>query len=791
MSEMTGVGMLEATELKHGDSPVPKSDAQPQPSAEQTTKSSVLELSDMLPPPPSATASVEAPLRFGSSRQGQSAGRNPEQKAATLFDTVFGAATAKTESNPFASPESPDKQRFQANSAGSAVLKGVDVSNLDKRLAPGQAVLPPLVIDAAVPKEIGAAKEADRPAESIHSRTEVLKALKPADRDMLEVLTLERAAASHPDEIKKKDKVVRDFLTDRLGTSISAAGWTSVLEAVTLKNALKAVEGRNGADGRPFTEHIEALIMQRASTSIPDRTKFAEFASNMAAFKMRAKLNGYTDFSVVETLLNVSRVLDPQTRTKHGDPQLIARGMMRNAADPTSIDQGGHNTCNVTTLECRMYTREPQAATKVVADVVINGEFKTADGTIVRPRTLVPDGEALADPTPDGSRNYASQVFQITAINVHWNRRDTLPGGKEAGKGNISYCQGGPGEPAEYLLNCSKMPPEIHRFSTIDSSHPWMDLNGISDVNEQITGRPSSNFGIERWYVSGENRGCFKVSSLQEFKDRLEKMAQERAFPVVLVVDAAKKPIGSGDGGFGPHVVTITNYDPVTGMLTIDNQWGKGADMTDIPGQRGRVSAADMFDNMSLLPSSDFIWNHIKTNIKGLGPTDAIRPGLAALSVKGLRYGMFGSAPSLIHTGLEHATRHGLPGSAAALAAAETRLGRIGLRTGTALGAVGIAFLANDLRSAFKEGTAHGMGKLTRVGVNSMSYELGALSGAGLARLTTLSRWAPGRTGLMIAGGLVVAAALDRVAGESIEIGGSMLYENVRDSLKEWWRGKQ
>jgi hypothetical protein len=689
-------------------------------------------------------------------------------------------------SSPFrADPRPPEKQSLTttidfSGLRGSIVLRAVG----ENGLLP-QALQVPVFARAL---DAGAELKPLRAPDSLHTRADVLKELKPADRDRFELLCLERSSVTHPEEQAKKDKQLREFLTERLGASISQVGWTSALEPAKFADQLAKLSAGRAADGKPLIDQVKQLLLERATPTIQDRTKWTEFSTNLSNFLLRAKHTGMSDEAATETILHIARILDPSNRPKHGDPSLLVRGILRNAADPTAIDQGGHNTCNVTTVECRLYTREPQSAAKLVADVAMNGEFKTADGTVIKPRTLGVDGEAGTDPTPDGWRNYASQIFQITAINVHWNRKDTLPGGKEAGVGNIHYCQGGPGEPSEYLLNCSKVPPEVHRFSTIDSDHPWLGLPEMSDVHEQITGRPSVNFGIERWFNSGESRGCFKVSSLDEFKDRLSRMAAERAFPVILVVDAAKKPIGSGDGGFGPHVVTVTAYDPNTGMLTIDNQWGKGADMTDLPGQRTRASAADMWDNMSQLPSSDFIWQHIKRSVKDIGPTDAVNPGIAALSMKGLRYGIFGSAPSHLKLGFESLARRGVPFGATALAASETQLGRIGLRGSTALGAIGIAFLANDLRSAFREGTAHGLGKTARIGIDSMSYELGALTGGGLARLTRLSRWAPGKAGLVITTGLVAATLMDRIAGESVEIGTSYLYERARESIKEWWK---
>lgn len=607
------------------------------------------------------------------------------------------------------------------------------------------------------------------------------------------MLILERAATSNPDEVASKEGLIRSFLQDRLGTMVSESGYADVLKSTKLSDALDALKGKTGADGRSHIEHIQQLVLDRAAKVIANPAHLLEFQNNLSTFRARANAQGLSESSVAETLLHISRVLDPlrlvdpARKQVNVEMSITALGMMRNVADPTAIDQGGHNTCNVNTVECRLYSKEPQSAAKVVADVAITGEFKTADNTVVRPRTLTPDGEAKAYPTPDGWRNFASQIFQVTAINIHWNRKDTLPGGKFAGRGNIHYCQGGPGEPSEYLLNASKSPPEIHGFDTIDANHPWLNVSQMSEINEQITGRPSENFSIGRYVTSSESKGCIGVSSLDEFKERLSKLAAARAFPIIVEIDAAKKPMGSG-AGFGPHVATITHYDPLTGMVTVDNQWGKVNDMTDAPGQKPRISVADLYDNMDQMPSTSFLWGRFKENLSGITPSDLVRPAIATLSMKGVRFGTIGGAPTLLRTGLESMTKAGVPGSATALVASETRLGRIGTRAGTAFGAIGLAYVANDLRTAFNEGTGHGFGKLGRATINYGSYEVGALLGTGIGRVTMLNRRAPGKAGIAITAGLALAAVVDRVGGEGTEIVVSGLYEDAKERVQKWWR---
>lgn len=773
------------------------------------------------PPAPPATDRTETPVQdrqtIGTTLLNEAISQNQQRLNTSLLNDGTNTVLQPIPPKPVPKPEHligkdntlvlredviHDRQIADALKNPSSSAETWRLSILASMLPPPEALVKPTVKFDLLPQgslvaldvsQLLAAGRNARPADSLKNVEDIKKEMNPAERDLLDVLILERAAASNADEVASKEALIKSFLKDRLGAMVSESGYADVLKPTKLSDALDALKGRTGADGRSHIEHIQQLVLDRAAKVIASPAHLLEFQNNLSTFRARATAQGLPESSVAETLLHISRVLDPvrlvdpARKQVNGEMSITALGMMRNAADPTAIDQGGHNTCNVNTVECRLYSREPQVAVKVVADVAITGEFRTADNTVVRPRTLTPDGEAKAYPTPDGWRNYASQIFQVTAINIHWNRKDTLPGGKFAGLGNIHYCQGGPGEPSEYLLNTSKTPPEIHKFDTIDANHPWLDVQQMSEINEQMTGRPSENFSIGRAFSASESKGCIKVSSLDEFKERLSILATGRGFPIIVEVDAAKKPMGSGEG-FGPHVATITHYDPLTGMVTVDNQWGKGNDMTDATGQRPRISVADLYENMDLMPSTSFLWGRFKENLSGITPTDVVKPAIATLSMKAIRFGTIGSAPTLLRSGLESMTKAGVPGSATAWAASETRFGRIGTRAGTALGAIGLAYVANDLRTAFKEGTGHGFGKLGRVSVNYASYEVGALLGTGMGRITMLNRWAPGKAGLAITAGLALAAVVDRVGGEGTEIVTSGLYEDAKESVQNWWR---
>jgi hypothetical protein len=46
---------------------------------------------------------------------------------------------------------------------------------------------------------------------------------------------------------------------------------------------------------------------------------------------------------------------------------------MANAAEPTSNDQGKYSTCQITTIENRLYAKEPSTVTDILSQVAREG----------------------------------------------------------------------------------------------------------------------------------------------------------------------------------------------------------------------------------------------------------------------------------------------------------------------------------------------------------------------------------------------------------------------------------
>jgi hypothetical protein len=610
------------------------------------------------------------------------------------------------------------------------------------------------------------------------SRASVINRVAPEDLKQLDLLRLELAVSTGSKEREAKQSDLSGFVRQKLGDKLSEQELKAITSPQPVADLLSEVKSAGPALTAELIKQARAELVTNAEHAITNGAKLKRFNERLADFDTRAAARGLSESEVLATYLQINRVLDPAMKLEHGDKSLLAGSMIANAADPTTIDQGGHNTCNVTTVQSRLYTREPGLASKVVADVACGGQFVTADGTVIRPRSLDPDSEAKSDPTWDGARNYASQIFQLTAINAYWNRKDTMPGGAKVGKGNILYDQGSEGE---FLLDLSKNPPQKLRFDRLEAGNPWLDLYGISEVNQQLTGRPSKDFGMERYFYPSQSDGVSKILTLNGFKERLGELKKENALPVIVQVDASKKPFGDGKG-FGPHVVTITDYDPEKGLVTVDNQWGKSDDLTDLPGQGKRPTAELLWSSMNQMPNMDFYWTSIKDGLKDVKVKDSIRPTVTALSTQAFLWGASAAAPVAVRSGLGYLSEWGVPGAGRLLSASETKLGSAALRAGTGLVTFAAFAYANDLPGAFQKGTAHGVGRLTRVTGDFASFEIGrqvsdkALKAVGL--------WAPARIAVDVAAGMATATVFDRLLGENSEVGGAEAYEKVRELLK-------
>jgi hypothetical protein len=184
-----------------------------------------------------------------------------------------------------------------------------------------------------------------------------------------------------------------------------------------------------------------AKLRDMAESKIKDPKALARFEEDMVRMDARAqqleesyKKDGMSaddahkkaQEEVAKTYQQIERLMEKNDKAAVSEQKRIelAEQVMHQAANPTSISQGGYNTCNVTVTEVRAYTVNPSEAARMVSDVALTGEY-TSNGTPpthvkIDKDSLQPHGEAKENPPADGSRSYASQLFEVTAVNLYY-----------------------------------------------------------------------------------------------------------------------------------------------------------------------------------------------------------------------------------------------------------------------------------------------------------------------------------------------------------------------------------
>ncbi|GEM_PF-1095658 len=363
-----------------------------------------------------------------------------------------------------------------------------------------------------------------------------------------------------------------------------------------------------------------------AEQKIHDPEELAKFKADMARFDDRLKQMEETyekeglspddahkkaQEQVEKTYGNISRLLEardnPATGVDEARRTILAEQIMSQAANPTSIDQGIHPTCNVTTVESRTYTRDPADASQLVVDVATTGEYKTKDGqTITIDKvSMVPYDGARQNPPVDGQRSYASQIFQVTAVNIHYQRNGSLR--YEQHKPDPTAT---PPDDGERLYDYSKNPPEevkagrVTKFLGLDNDQnyraPGLADEEIVDVGNQISGDKADWF--IRYGGDGDKGAVQEVETEKQLQDKLAYAKEHGELPIVVKVHSGNEPFwtdsgnGAAGGSGGWHVVTIQDYDAgPPAMVKLDNQWGSRVDH-DTDGSM--VSVHDLFHAM-------------------------------------------------------------------------------------------------------------------------------------------------------------------------------------------------
>jgi hypothetical protein len=349
-----------------------------------------------------------------------------------------------------------------------------------------------------------------------------------------------------------------------------------------------AVSGQSDAaalSAQVFTsmlgDHGRDKLVQNATKEITDPDAMKQFQQDARDFGTRAEKADLSPADITATYEQVGRLLNGtgSNALTHDQRLQLAEQVMHQAANPTAISQGDHNTCNVTTIEVRTYSKYPAAAAKLVADVALDGSYNSPSGLTVAYQSHLadsrqPHGQAQTNPPKDGERSYASQLFQVTSINLHYQML-----AKSDPNGYFQYEQHAnkylpPGAPSKYASADGEILLAYHnhgKAQVIDWS-PVFSADDMTEVMNDITGKAEKGFILE--HKSGvTSKTTTLVDSPTKLDDTLSQMKDRGELPAIIMV-ADSDVLFSNNGSNGAHVVSVTDYDTNTKTVSVANEAG-------------------------------------------------------------------------------------------------------------------------------------------------------------------------------------------------------------------------
>ncbi len=338
-------------------------------------------------------------------------------------------------------------------------------------------------------------------------------------------------------------------------------------------------------------EKLQAVARKFLEDLLTHESFGPAFRNNMNVFEQRMRSKPGEQEEIGKTYLQLARLLTAgdSAPCDQDERSLLARHIISNAARPYNIDQGDHRTCNAAAVEVRTYCLYPGQAARVVADIGCTNKYTTASKTVVSLDYLSmrKDTESTDYGFFPAQRNYASQIFQVTAVNAFWR---TQPG-------DISYRQqrAQPGDTGERLWDGEKK-EEIGRG-------PQLTVNSITDMSYEITGRHETTVlyckSEEATFETQTDAFPVDIKRLRGVLKQAKDGNPSIKLPLIVSVYTQNKPFSEystpgKNGAGGGHVVNIMDYDPDTEEVTVDNTWGRAKDHTGNRGEKPKMKLADL-----------------------------------------------------------------------------------------------------------------------------------------------------------------------------------------------------
>lgn len=351
-----------------------------------------------------------------------------------------------------------------------------------------------------------------------------------------------------------------------------------------------------------------------------------EMSGHLQLFEERAQTDRLSRQEFAATLANTANLL--RRNAAEGVPQndlpKLSVQVLRQAANPRLTDQGGNNTCNVTTIEGRLYSVRPSDAVRVVADLATKGRFQTLNGVVtLKPDQLAPDDQAKKSLLSasltnfeSGARPYSSQLFQLGAVNAYWKQATKAPDGQIVERGQLEYelRADGSGPAAarteSIVITRPGAEPQVLALNGERIRSPQLGLPEMLQVERSITGRVERSQRMIDVFSTKESTGdVFKPNDVDDLKANLAKLKAERRFPITLGMDVRQDAFWKKVNGDAPivvtsfqdngyHVLQIVDYDAEKNQVFIDGSWGTAKDFLGKPDGKPAMTAEEVWQVM-------------------------------------------------------------------------------------------------------------------------------------------------------------------------------------------------
>jgi len=440
-----------------------------------------------------------------------------------------------------------------------------------------------------------------------------------------------------PDQIKEKESKALDSI--KHDPDVQAKHDEMAKRA---KETMKDPELTKFLGNMDKLEEREAKVQQQYEKEYEAKGMSPDQAAKEAEKKAHSEIK--------DTYTNVEKLLEhnPKAKVNDKDRVELAEQVMKHAADPSTISQGDYGTCAAAVVESRTFTKDPASASKLITEVATTGQYTRPgkEPIVLDKESLKKQGNSTLKESDgkDNKRDFASQLFEVTAINVGLEQRNAMSNPP----GHLKYEQHAknadhithPEDVGERLIDTATGKTKIEVGLTNDeiayatkeispsSAEGATLIDGVAlaqldkkvvdlefivhginggkpvDTNdpdwarkahEAVAGKeglaPKDKESINKEIDELDKQtkldkqgNILHVGNEQEMKDALAKLKHDGKLPVIVAVDANNEPFwtdgggGAAGGAGGGHVVTITDYDPKTGVAKMENQWAQNAD---------------------------------------------------------------------------------------------------------------------------------------------------------------------------------------------------------------------